>query len=161
MQENLKLFEDMRKGKMKEGECTLRLKMDMTSPNPNMWDTVAYRIRYTSHPHAGDEWCIYPTYDFTHCLVDSFEHIDYSICTLEFETRRESYYWLIAALDLFRPNVYEFARLNITYTVLSKRKLLKLVMEVREGSDGLVHQPIHTCADAFSLSHAGLREGLG
>jgi glutaminyl-tRNA synthetase len=80
-----------------------------------------------AHPHAGDAWCIYPTYDYTHCLVDSFEHIDYSICTLEFETRRESYFWLLEALELYRPKVYEMSRLNITNTVLSKRKLLKLV----------------------------------
>eukprot|EP00953_Heterococcus_sp_UTEX-ZZ885_P029873 15822-Heterococcus_DN1.PRE.1 len=103
--------------------------MDMTSPNPNMWDQIAYRIRYAPHPHAGDKWCIYPTYDYTHCIVDSLEHIDYSICTLEFETRRESYYWLLEALKVYRPKVYEFARLNITYTVLSKRRLLKLVKQ--------------------------------
>ncbi|CAM9662950.1 unnamed protein product, partial [Ectocarpus sp. 8 AP-2014] len=127
VQESLDLFEKMRTGQMDEGSTTLRLKMDMTSPNPNMWDQVAYRVRYIPHPHAGDKWCVYPTYDYTHCLVDSLEDIDYSICTLEFETRRESYYWLLEALDLYRPKVYEFARLNITRTVLSKRKLLKLV----------------------------------
>jgi glutaminyl-tRNA synthetase len=89
---------------------------------------VAYRIKTIPHPHAGDKWCIYPTYDYTHCIIDSLEHIDYSICTLEFETRRESYYWVLEALDLYRPKVYEMSRLNISYTVLSKRKLLKLVM---------------------------------
>jgi len=128
MEENLKLFDDMRKGKFNASDCTLRLKMDMTSPNPNMWDQVAYRIKYVPHPHAGDKWCIYPTYDYTHCIIDSLEHIDYSICTLEFETRRESYYWVLEALDMYRPKVYEMSRLNISYTVLSKRKLLKLVM---------------------------------
>jgi len=127
VEENLKLFDDMRRGKYAENEATLRMKMDMTSPNPNMWDQVAYRIKYIPHPHAGDKWCIYPTYDYTHCIIDSLEHIDYSICTLEFETRRESYYWVLEMLDLYRPNVYEFARLNITYTQLSKRKLLKMV----------------------------------
>ncbi|CAM9553486.1 unnamed protein product [Pylaiella littoralis] len=127
IQENLDIFEKMRTGQLDEGSATLRLKMDMTSPNPNMWDQVAYRIRYIPHPHAGDKWCVYPTYDYTHCLVDSLEDIDYSICTLEFETRRESYFWLLEALELYRPKVYEFARLNITRTLLSKRKLLKLV----------------------------------
>ncbi|CAH0486624.1 unnamed protein product [Peronospora farinosa] len=126
--ENLVEFEKMRLGLYGEGEACLRMKMDLGSPNPNMWDHVAYRIRFVPHPHIGDKWCIYPTYDYTHCIVDALEHIDYSICTLEFETRRESYYWLLHELDLFKPNVYEFARLSMTYTVLSKRKLLKLVM---------------------------------
>lgn len=127
IEENLREFENMRKGKYAANEATLRLKMDMNSPNPNMWDQVAYRIKYMPHPHAGDKWCIYPTYDYTHCIIDSLEHIDYSICTLEFETRRESYFWVLEALDLYRPKVYEMSRLNISYTVLSKRKLLKLV----------------------------------
>jgi len=127
VEENLKLFEDMRKGKYEQGKATLRMKMDMSSPNPNMWDSVAYRIKYVSHPHCGDAWCIYPSYDYTHCIVDALEHIDYSICTLEFETRRESYFWLLQALDLYRPKVYEFARLNITFTVMSKRKIKYLV----------------------------------
>ena len=127
IEESLSCFENMRKGKYGPSDCTLRMKIDMDSPNPNMWDPVAYRIKYLPHPHAGDEWCIYPTYDYTHCLVDSLEHIDYSICTLEFETRRESYYWLLEALDLYRPKVYEMSRLNLTNTVLSKRRLLKLV----------------------------------
>lgn len=125
--ENLAEFEKMRLGLYAEGEACLRMKMDLGSPNPNMWDHVAYRIKYVPHPHIGNKWCIYPTYDYTHCIVDALEHIDYSICTLEFETRRESYYWLLNELELFKPNVYEFARLSMTYTVLSKRKLLKLV----------------------------------
>ena len=127
IEESLRLFEDMRKGKFDSNQATLRMKMDMSSPNPNMWDQVAYRIKYVPHPHVGSAWCIYPTYDYTHCIIDSLEHIDYSICTLEFETRRESYYWLLEALDLYRPRVYEMSRLNISYTLLSKRKLLKLV----------------------------------
>ena len=127
IEESLKEFDNMRKGKYAASEATLRMKMDMMSPNPNMWDQVAYRVKYISHPHAGDKWCIYPTYDYTHCIIDSIEHIDYSICTLEFETRRESYFWVLEALDLYRPKVYEMSRLNISYTVLSKRKLLKLV----------------------------------
>mmetsp|Transcript_24231 Transcript_24231/g.55165 ORF Transcript_24231/g.55165 Transcript_24231/m.55165 type:complete len:711 (-) Transcript_24231:264-2396(-) len=124
---NRRLFEGMRAGKYPEGSYTLRMKMDFDSPNPNMYDHMAYRIKYTPHPHAGNAWCVYPTYDFTHAICDSLEHIDYSICTLEFENRRESYYWLLAALDLYRPKIYEMSRLNLTYTVLSKRRLLKLV----------------------------------
>lgn len=127
VEENLRLFDDMRKGKFNEGEATLRMKIDITSINPCMWDPVAYRIKYEEHPHVGDKWCIYPSYDFTHCLVDSIEHITNSCCTLEFEIRRDSYYWLLAALDLYRPMVWEYSRLNITYNVLSKRKLKYLV----------------------------------
>ena len=124
---NLKLFNEMKLGLHEEGTLTLRLKMDFESANPNMYDLVAYRIRYTPHPHAGKGWCIYPNYDFTHGICDSLERIDYSICTLEFETRREPYYWILWALDMFRPKVYEMSRLNLAYTVLSKRRLLKLV----------------------------------
>lgn len=94
-----------------------------------MRDPVAYRIKYAPHPHVGDKWCIYPTYDYTHCINDSLEHIDYSLCTLEFEQRRDSYYWLLEALDLYRPHVWEFSRLNLEYAVVSKRKLMRLVKE--------------------------------
>lgn len=124
---NLEIFDKMKRGFFDEGTWTLRLKMDFESPNPNMYDLVAYRIKYTSHPHSGDGWCIYPAYDWTHGICDSLEAIDYSICTLEFETRREPYYWILWALDMYRPNVYEMSRLNCQYTVLSKRRLLKLV----------------------------------
>ncbi len=127
VERNLELFERMKLGLCDEGTWTLRLKMDFDSSNPNMYDLVAYRIKYTPHPHAGGGWCIYPAYDFTHGICDSLEDIDYSICTLEFETRREPYYWILWALDMFRPNVYEMSRLNLQYTVLSKRRLLKLV----------------------------------
>jgi len=127
VERNLKLFNEMKLGLHAEGSLTLRLKMDFESANPNMYDLVAYRIRYTPHPHAGKGWCIYPNYDFTHGICDSLERIDYSICTLEFETRREPYYWILWALDMFRPKVYEMSRLNLAYTVLSKRRLLKLV----------------------------------
>ncbi|KAJ1410197.1 Glutamyl/glutaminyl-tRNA synthetase [Ochromonadaceae sp. CCMP2298] len=126
VQESLREFENMRRGKYGSSDATLRMKMDMHSPNPNMWDQVAYRIKYIAHPMT-DAWCIYPTYDYTHCIIDSLEHIDYSICTLEFETRRESYFWVLEALDLYRPRVYEMSRLNLSYTALSKRKLKKLV----------------------------------
>lgn len=127
IEENLRLFSDMRRGRFDEGEATLRMKIDITSPNPCMWDPVAYRIKYEPHPHVGDKWCIYPSYDFTHCLVDSIEHIDYSLCTLEFEIRRDSYYWLLQVLNVYRPMVWEYSRLNITHGVMSKRKLKYLV----------------------------------
>mmetsp|Transcript_15758 Transcript_15758/g.24504 ORF Transcript_15758/g.24504 Transcript_15758/m.24504 type:complete len:701 (+) Transcript_15758:108-2210(+) len=127
VERNLDLFAKMNMGLFEEGSYTLRLKMDFESANPNMYDLVAYRIKYTTHPHAGPGWCVYPAYDFTHGICDSLEHIDYSICTLEFETRREPYYWILWALDLYRPKVYEMSRLNLQYTVLSKRRLLKLV----------------------------------
>ena len=129
IEENLKLFEDMRAGKFKEGEATLRMKMDLDSPNPCMWDLVAYRIKYHPHPHVGDKWCIYPSYDFTHCLNDSIENISHSLCTLEYVTRRQSYNWLVDALDMYRPVVWEYGRLNLTHTVLSKRLLIQLVRD--------------------------------
>ena len=127
VERNLEIFEKMKLGFYEEGSWTLRLKMDFESSNPNMYDLVAYRIKYTPHPHVGAGWCIYPAYDFTHGICDSLEEIDYSICTLEFETRREPYYWILWALNLYRPKVYEMSRLNLQYTVLSKRRLLKLV----------------------------------
>ncbi len=129
IEESLKLFADMRKGKFEENQATLRMRGDLSHPNPNMWDTVFYRIRYSPHPHAGDKWCIYPTYDYTHCIIDSLEYITYSMCTLEFEIRRESYFWLLHELDLYKPKVWEYSRLNITHNVLSKRRLRSLVME--------------------------------
>jgi glutaminyl-tRNA synthetase len=124
---NVELFTKMKMGFFEEGTYTLRLKMDFESSNPNMYDLVAYRIKYTPHPHAGNGWCIYPAYDYTHGICDSLEAIDYSICTLEFETRREPYFWILWALDLYRPKVYEMSRLNLQYTLLSKRRLIKLV----------------------------------
>lgn len=127
VERNLELFDKMKRGFFDEGSYTLRLKMDLESSNPTMWDLVAYRIKYTAHPHAGKGWCIYPSYDWTHGTCDSLEHVDYSICTLEFEARRECYYWILNALDLYRPKVYEMSRLNLQYTVLSKRRLIKLV----------------------------------
>lgn len=127
VEENLKLFADMKKGKYGEGEATLRMKIDMQSPNLVMRDPVAYRVLHCPHPHIGDKWCIYPSYDYTHCIVDSLEWVTHSLCTLEFEIRRDSYYWLLEALDLYRPFVWESARLNLQYTVMSKRKLKQLV----------------------------------
>ena len=127
VEENLRLFDKMRQGRFAEGECTLRCKMDMQHVNPCMRDFVAYRIRYTSHPHSGSKWCIYPTYDYTHCICDSLENITHSLCTLEFEIRRESYYQVLKDLNIYQPYVWEYSRLNISNTVLSKRKIEHLV----------------------------------
>jgi len=127
--ESLKLFEDMRLGLVDEGKATLRMKMDMRNDNFNMYDLIAYRIKFSRHPHAGDKWCIYPSYDFTHCIVDSLEKISHSLCTLEFEPRRASYYWLLEVLGLYKPLVWEYSRLNVTNSVMSKRKLNALVTD--------------------------------
>ncbi|CAE7942993.1 glnS, partial [Symbiodinium sp. KB8] len=129
VEENLKEFENMRKGKYAEGEAILRLKIDMTHTLSTMWDPVAYRIKYHPHPRTGDKWCIYPSYDYSHAVIDSLEHIDYSLCTLEFENRREPYYWILNALDMWRPKVWEFAKLNVETVQLSKRKILRLVKD--------------------------------
>lgn len=127
--ENLELLEKMRKGQFKEGECVLRAKIDMASPNMNMRDPIIYRIAHTEHHRTGDRWCIYPMYDFAHGLEDSIEGITHSICTLEFEDHRPLYDWFLEQLGVFHPQQIEFARLNLTYTVMSKRKLLTLVEE--------------------------------
>ncbi|KAL6627299.1 hypothetical protein ACP70R_031025 [Stipagrostis hirtigluma subsp. patula] len=129
IEESLKLFEDMRRGLIAEGAATLRMKQDMQNDNKNMSDLIAYRIKFTPHPHAGDKWCIYPSYDYAHCMVDSLENITHSLCTLEFDIRRPSYYWLLVALGLYQPYVWEYSRLNISNTVMSKRKLNRLVTE--------------------------------
>ncbi|HNV24533.1 MAG TPA: glutamine--tRNA ligase, partial [Candidatus Omnitrophota bacterium] len=125
--ENLVLFEKMRSGAFKDGECVLRAKIDMASSNINMRDPVMYRILHATHHRTKDKWCIYPMYDFAHGYCDSIEGITHSICTLEFENHRPLYDWFIEQLGIFHPRQMEFARLNLTYTVLSKRKLLELV----------------------------------
>lgn len=125
-EESLKLFNDMRKGKFDEGEASLRMKHTMEDGKE---DPVAYRIKYAHHARVGDKWCIYPTYDFTHCINDSLENITHSLCTKEFQARRSSYYWLNNALDLYCPVQWEYGRLNLNYTVVSKRKLMKLIQE--------------------------------
>ena len=129
--ENLDLFQRMRAGEFPDGARTLRAKIDMRAPNVWLRDPVLYRIRHASHHHTGDQWCIYPMYDFAHGLSDYIEGITHSICTLEFEVHRPLYEWILEALDLPRthPRQREFARLNVTYTVMSKRKLLRLVQE--------------------------------
>jgi glutaminyl-tRNA synthetase len=129
--ESLDLFRRMRAGEFKEGACTLRAKIDMASPNTNMRDPALYRIMHTSHHRTGDAWCIYPMYDYAHPLSDALESITHSLCTLEFEVHRPLYEWLINHVDGLpgQPYQREFARLNLTYTVMSKRKLLQLVKE--------------------------------
>jgi glutaminyl-tRNA synthetase len=134
VEENLVLFERMRAGEFADGSRTLRAKIDMSHPNLNMRDPVMYRILHAAHHRTGDKWCIYPMYDWAHGLEDSIERITHSICTLEFENHRPLYDWFLDQLDIFHPQQIEFARLNLTYTVMSKRKLLQLVQ------DGLVSE---------------------
>ena len=129
VEENLRLFSEMKDGKYKDGEKVLRAKIDMSSPNMHMRDPLMYRIRHAHHHRTGDKWCIYPMYDFAHGQSDSIEGITHSLCTLEFVSHRELYDWFINELDIFPSKQYEFARLNMTYTVTSKRKLLQLVNE--------------------------------
>lgn len=127
--ENLQLFRDMRIGKFPEGTKVLRAKIDMAHPNMLMRDPVMYRIKYAHHHRTGDQWCIYPMYDFAHGQSDSIEHITHSICTLEFIHHRPLYDWFIEKLGIYPSHQYEFARLNLNYTVMSKRRLLQLVNE--------------------------------
>jgi len=127
VEENLDLFQRMRAGEFEEGSRTLRARIDMSHPNVLMRDPVMYRIMYAEHHRTGDRWCIYPMYDFTHCLSDSIEGITHSICTLEFENNRALYDWFLDELGVYHPQQIEFARLNLNYTVLSKRILLQLV----------------------------------
>ncbi len=129
VEENLDLFERMRQGEFPDGSRTLRTKIDMSSPNLNMRDPVMYRILHADHHRTGGKWCIYPMYDFAHGQCDSIERITHSICTLEFEDHRPLYDWYVENLGIYRPQQIEFDRLNLTYTLLSKRKLLQLVQE--------------------------------
>ena len=127
VEENLDLFERMRAGEFPDGSRTLRARIDMSSPNITLRDPVLYRILDVPHHRTGDKWCIYPMYDFTHCLSDSIEGITHSLCTLEFENNRPLYDWVLDQLQVYHPQQIEFARLSLSYTVLSKRKLLQLV----------------------------------
>lgn len=129
IEENLDLFARMRKGEFKDGEKVLRAKVDLASPNMHMRDPIIYRIKHAHHHRTGDSWCIYPMYDFAHGQSDSIENITHSVCTLEFIPHRPLYNWFIEQLGIFPSHQYEFARLNLTYTVMSKRKLLQLVNE--------------------------------
>lgn len=127
--ENLELFKAMRAGQFKDGEKVLRAKIDMAHPNMHMRDPIIYRIKHAHHHRTGDQWCIYPMYDFAHGQSDAIENITHSVCTLEFIPHRALYDWFIEQLEIFPSKQYEFARLNMTYTVMSKRKLLQLVNE--------------------------------
>ncbi len=131
IEENLDLFRRMRAGEFSDGARTLRARIDMASPNVWLRDPLLYRIRHTAHHHAGDKWCVYPLYDYAHCLSDYIEGITHSICTLEFVVHRPLYDWILEALDLPRPlpHQYEFAKLNLAYTLFSKRRLMRLVKE--------------------------------
>ena len=129
IEENLQLFAQMREGKYKDGKKVLRVKGDLSSPNMHLRDPLMYRIKHAHHHRTGDAWCIYPMYDFAHGQSDSIENITHSICTLEFIPHRDLYNWFIEHLEIFPSKQYEFARLNMTYTVMSKRKLLQLVNE--------------------------------
>ncbi|KAI1280808.1 putative glutamine--tRNA ligase [Halotydeus destructor] len=126
IEESLKLFEDMKNGKLDEGTATLRMKITLEEGKQ---DPVAYRIKFVPHHRTGDKWCIYPTYDYTHCICDSIENITHSLCTKEFQTRRSSYYWLCNVLEIYCPVQWEYGRLNVNYTVVSKRKIAKLISE--------------------------------
>ncbi|XP_071646231.1 probable glutamine--tRNA ligase [Temnothorax longispinosus] len=126
IEESLQLFNDMKDGLLEEGEATLRMKVTLEEGKQ---DPVAYRIKYSPHHRTGDKWCIYPTYDYTHCLCDSIENITHSLCTKEFQSRRSSYYWLCNSLDIYCPVQWEYGRLNVNYTVVSKRKIAKLIEE--------------------------------
>ena len=129
IEENLRLFREMKAGKYAEGEKVLRAKIDMAHPNMMFRDPLLYRIKFAHHHRTGDKWCIYPMYDFTHGQCDSIEHITHSICTLEFDVHRPLYDWFIETLGIYPSHQYEFARLNLTYTLMSKRKLLELVQK--------------------------------
>jgi glutaminyl-tRNA synthetase len=128
-EENLDLFERMKNGEFKDGEKVLRAKIDMASPNMHLRDPLMYRIKHVPHHRTGTAWCIYPMYDFAHGQCDSIEQVTHSICTLEFEVHRPLYDWFIQMLEIFPSRQYEFARLNLSYTIMSKRKLLQLVKE--------------------------------
>ena len=129
IEENLRLFAEMKEGRYKDGEKVLRAKADLASPNMHMRDPIIYRIKHAHHHRTGDTWCIYPMYDFAHGQSDAIENVTHSICTLEFIPHRELYDWFIKNLEIYSSRQYEFARLNVTYTIMSKRKLLQLVNE--------------------------------
>ncbi len=157
VEENLELFERMRSGEFEDGACVLRAKIDMASPNLNMRDPVLYRVLHATHLRTGDKWCIYPMYDFAHGQSDSIEAITHSICTLEFEDHRPLYDWFIEQLNIFHPQQIEFARLNLSHTVMSKRKLLELVREGHvTGWTTPGCQPSQVCEDV--ATHRGQSE---
>ncbi len=129
VEENLELFEKMKAGEFEDGAYVLRVRIDMASPNLHLRDPAIYRIKHAEHHNTGNKWCIYPMYDFAHCIEDSIEGVTHSLCTLEFEVHRPLYDWILETLSAYQPQQIEFARLNLTYTVMSKRKLLELVQK--------------------------------
>ncbi|MGW8265280.1 MAG: glutamine--tRNA ligase/YqeY domain fusion protein [Longimicrobiales bacterium] len=177
VEENLHLFSRMKEGEFADGEHVLRAKIDMAHPNMIMRDPVLYRIRHASHYRKGDEWCIYPLYDFTHCLSDAFENITHSLCTLEFDNNREIYDWILDEVGFEEPrsHQYEFARLNLDYTVMSKRKLLRLVNDGHvDGWDdprmptiagmrrrGITPEAIRSFAEMIGVAKADNRVDVG
>ena len=152
IEENLDLFGRMRAGEFPDGSRTLRAKIDMASPNLNMRDPVMYRILHATHHRSGDKWCIYPTYDFTHGQSDSIERITHSICTLEFENHRPLYDWYIRELGIFAPQQIEFARLNLTYTVMSKRRCCNWSKSTTSAAG-----TIHGCRRSVASAAAAIR----
>ena len=168
IEENLDLFDRMRKGEFPDGSKVLRARIDMASPNQNLRDPVMYRILHESHHNTGTKWCIYPMYDWAHGFEDSLEKITHSLCTLEFENHRPLYDWFIDAVNKQRPKAYkiwhpqqtEFARLNLTYTMLSKRKLLALVEEkLVSGWDDPQHMPTISGIPSPGI-HPGIDSGI-
>jgi glutaminyl-tRNA synthetase len=158
--ENLDLFERMKAGEFEDGAHVLRAKIDMASPNISMRDPVIYRILKRHHHRTGDKWCIYPMYDFTHCLSDSIEGITHSLCTLEFQDNRALYDWVLDNLPVeCHPRQYEFARLNLSNTIMSKRLLLKLVQE--GFVDGVGRSPhAHPFRASPARIHAAVHSGF-
>jgi glutaminyl-tRNA synthetase len=159
--ENLDLFERMRAGDFPDGSRTLRAKIDMAHPNLNMRDPVMYRILHAEHHRTGGKWCIYPMYDWAHGLEDSAERITHSICTLEFENHRPLYDWFLDELGVYHPQQIEFARLNLTYTVMSKRKLLQLVQQGRVNGWDDPRMPTISGMRRRGYSPAAIREFCG
>ena len=153
--ESLELFAKMRAGEFEEGSMMLRAKIDMASPNMKMRDPVIYRIRFAHHHQTGDAWCIYPMYDFTHCISDAIEGITHSLCTLEFEDHRPLYEWVLDNISIeCKPRQIEFSRLNLQYTLTSKRKLSALIDEnIVEGWDDPRMPTIQECDVAVTLRH--------
>ena len=127
IEESLKLFEEMKNGLYPEGKFTLRMKGDINHPNSTLWDVIMYRINFNKHSKTNNKWSIYPSYDFSHCIVDSIENVSHSFCTTEYEIRREQYYWFLDKLNLTKPYVYEFAKLEVEGEILSKRKIKEMI----------------------------------
>ena len=158
--ENLALFRGMRAGEFPDGARTLRAKIDMAHPNLHMRDPVMYRIRHAAHHRTGDAWCIYPMYDFQHPLSDSIEGVTHSLCSMEYEIHRPLYDWFLENLGIFHSRQIEFARLNLTHTVMSKRWLLELVKEgqvSRLGRSAHAHPRRPAPAGVYARVHPGLR----